>query len=146
MKPENILISYDEKPKVADFGLSKLFDENSEKMITGTPQYTAPEILNGDVATKKSDVYSFGIMLFELYSESKAFENVKFDFHSILNFSSRNHFQIWKTVRNGERPILRDTDEGIPIEVMKIIQKCWSPIIDVRPSFEEIEKYFKDLE
>eukprot|EP01080_Neovahlkampfia_damariscottae_P000888 gene888-9799_t len=133
LKPENILIGFDEKPKVADFGLSKLFDENCEKMITGTPQYTAPEILNGEPATKQSDIYSFGILLFELYSESKAYENIK------------NHFQIWKMVRNGERPSLKGSDEAIPIEIMKIVQKCWSPTVKVRPTFEEIANLFRNM-
>jgi eukaryotic-like serine/threonine-protein kinase len=80
LKPENILITFDENPKVADFGLSKLLDESIDISIIGTAQYTAPEILNGEAVTKKSDIYSFGILMFELYSESKVYEEIKFGF------------------------------------------------------------------
>jgi hypothetical protein len=38
---------------------------------------------------------------------------------------------------------LKESDEPIPTEVMKIIQRCWSATIEVRPTFEEIEKYFR---
>ncbi|AGM26400.1 serine/threonine protein kinase [Spiroplasma syrphidicola EA-1] len=68
IKPENILISYDGKIKVADFGVAIL--ENSEDSengkIIGTAKYMAPEIVQSRPATKKSDLYALGIMLYEL--------------------------------------------------------------------------------
>ncbi|PQP78350.1 serine/threonine protein kinase [Spiroplasma sp. ChiS] len=68
IKPENILISYDGKIKVADFGVAIL--ENSEDLecgkIIGTSKYMAPEIVQSKPATKRSDIYALGIMLYEL--------------------------------------------------------------------------------
>ncbi|WP_368486812.1 protein kinase [Spiroplasma sp. DGKH1] len=69
IKPENILISYDGKIKVADFGVA-ILDNNSEDLennkIIGTSKYMAPEIVQSKPATKKSDIYALGIMLYEL--------------------------------------------------------------------------------
>ncbi|KAF0850398.1 serine/threonine protein kinase [Spiroplasma poulsonii] len=68
IKPENILISYDGKIKVSDFGVAIL--ENSEDLesgkIIGTSKYMAPEIVQSRPASRRSDIYALGIMLYEL--------------------------------------------------------------------------------
>ena len=50
LKPENLLLDADGHIKVSDFGLSKEGLDHQDKMtysICGTPEYMAPEILNG---------------------------------------------------------------------------------------------------
>ncbi len=50
LKPENLLLDADGHIKVSDFGLSKEGLDQQNKMtysICGTPEYMAPEILNG---------------------------------------------------------------------------------------------------
>ena len=71
LKPSNILMTEDRIPKVGDFGLAKLLDEDSARTATGellgTPCYMAPEQASGDVKRvgRAADIYSLGVILFE---------------------------------------------------------------------------------
>ncbi|CAL5391331.1 unnamed protein product [Camellia sinensis] len=71
IKPANILLDVDFRPKVADFGLAKLLGREFSRVLTamrGTTGYLAPEWILGVAITTKADVYSYGMMLFELIS------------------------------------------------------------------------------
>ncbi|KAJ0789605.1 putative protein kinase RLK-Pelle-SD-2b family [Helianthus annuus] len=71
VKPHNILLDSDYNPKVADFGLSKLFDRSSGEnssfsRIRGTRGYMAPEWVFNLPITSKVDVYSYGVVVLEM--------------------------------------------------------------------------------
>ncbi|EFJ33401.1 hypothetical protein SELMODRAFT_27749, partial [Selaginella moellendorffii] len=64
IKPENILLDAEMKPKVADFGLAKLMGREFSRVVTsmrGTRGYLAPEWLSNMPITPKADVYSYGM-------------------------------------------------------------------------------------
>jgi serine/threonine-protein kinase len=68
IKPANILLDPESRAKVADFGIAKLAEEDSQTtmgIVFGTASYLAPERLAGHVATPASDLYSVGVLLFE---------------------------------------------------------------------------------
>ena len=79
LKPGNIMVTPDEHPKVADFGLAKLVDENSLSVagdVAGTYFYMSPE----QVATKRAgldhrtDIFSLGVVLYEMLTLVRPFE------------------------------------------------------------------------
>ncbi|XP_050366512.1 inactive protein kinase SELMODRAFT_444075-like [Argentina anserina] len=69
LRPNNILLTHDFEPLVADFGLARWHSEwetSTEDRCIGTSGYLAPEYLDSGQISHKVDVYAFGIVLLEL--------------------------------------------------------------------------------
>ncbi|KAF9783451.1 AGC/Akt protein kinase [Thelephora terrestris] len=68
LKPENILLDYTGHIALCDFGLCKLNMKDSDMTNTfcGTPEYLAPEILNGQGYNKTIDWWTLGVLLYEM--------------------------------------------------------------------------------
>lgn len=74
IKSSNILLDYECKSKVADFGLSRLGMTESSHISTapqGTPGYLDPQYHQYFHLSDKSDVYSFGVVLVEIITALK---------------------------------------------------------------------------
>jgi serine/threonine-protein kinase len=70
VKPQNILITPDQRIKVADFGIARALasiqDDEQSTVVWGSPQYFSPEQAAGKAPSPASDVYSLGIVLYEM--------------------------------------------------------------------------------
>ncbi|GJN06812.1 hypothetical protein PR202_ga24577 [Eleusine coracana subsp. coracana] len=79
LKPANILLDHHMVPKITDFGISKCFDEKQTRAITknlcGSMGYMAPESFDG-VITFKSDIYSLGIIIIEMLTGQKRYDEI----------------------------------------------------------------------
>ncbi|XP_037438242.1 uncharacterized protein LOC119305973 [Triticum dicoccoides] len=80
LKPENILLDDNMLPKIADFGLSRCFDENQSRAITsnmfGTIGYLAPEFYARRQITFKLDIYSLGMIIIEMLTGEKGYADI----------------------------------------------------------------------
>ena len=89
LKPANIKITPQGKVKLLDFGLARIFEDESEDadssnsptlvsrtggdVILGTAAYMSPEQARGQKADKQSDVWAFGCVLYEMLTGQQTF-------------------------------------------------------------------------
>lgn len=70
VKPGNVMLTEDGRPKLMDFGIAKREDAGLTQTGTflGTPSYAAPEQIKEGSVTPQSDQFSYAVMVFELLS------------------------------------------------------------------------------
>lgn len=77
LKPHNIIIQPDGEPKLLDFGLPRILnDQPSDGALTlfraFSLDYASPEQLRGEPISTASDIYSLGLILYELFTAERA--------------------------------------------------------------------------
>ncbi|KAI7732851.1 hypothetical protein M8C21_017326, partial [Ambrosia artemisiifolia] len=146
VKSSNILLDYNMKAKVADFGLSRLAEDDVTHVTTcaqGTFGYLDPDYYWNYQLTDKSDVYSFGVLLLEMLTSQKAI-----DFGRPVE--DVNLVAYAKRVVNEERlvdvidPTLKKYAASLDIEAMKafgfLAMSCLEERRENRPSMKEISE------
>lgn len=76
LKPDNLLLTESGQIKVLDFGVSRgdgLTVVTATGLVMGTPQYMAPEQIEGEI-DPASDQYALGVILYEILSGKRPFD------------------------------------------------------------------------
>mmetsp|Transcript_51811 Transcript_51811/g.60536 ORF Transcript_51811/g.60536 Transcript_51811/m.60536 type:complete len:466 (-) Transcript_51811:335-1732(-) len=132
IKPENIGFDVRGDLKLFDFGLAKELKPTDLKndgtyrhttARTGSLVYMAPEVALAQLYNFKADCYSFGILLWEIFSLKRPFNQ----------FLLREIYD--KVVIKGYRPKVRSSWPGA---ATSIIKECWDKNISKRPDFTRI--------
>ena len=79
LKPENILIRPDGRPVIIDFGLALTRGAHrvtyaNLTAVAGTPEYMAPEQVEGQRGDRRTDIYALGAILYEMLSARPPFD------------------------------------------------------------------------
>ena len=81
LKPSNILMDDDGGAYITDFGIARIVGTESQgntittQGVVGTPSYMSPEQAQGKDMDGRSDVYALGVMIFEMTTGRRPFEN-----------------------------------------------------------------------
>jgi serine/threonine protein kinase len=116
LKPENIMVDNDDCTKLIDFGIAgragaRQLTFGSLSQIMGTPDYIAPEQVNGKPGDARSDVYALGVMLYEMVTGE-------------LPFRGSNPFAVMndRLVNNPIPP--RELEPGISPKLQEVIYRA----------------------
>lgn len=117
VKSQNILVTRDDRVKVADFGIARALSEatqhTSDSQIWGTPHYFSPEQAAGQPASPASDVYAIGVVMFEMLTGR-------------LPFIAETHTALALKHMHEPPPRASDINPLVPPQLDQIVRKVMS--------------------
>jgi len=114
IKSHNVMLADDGRVVLMDFGTGREFDDDSQRDMSGTPLFLAPEVLRGETATVQSDIYSLGVLLFHLVTQSYPVRGQTM--HELRAAHDRN-----------DRADLRSIRPDLPAKLVRVIDRASDP-------------------
>ncbi|XP_026158810.1 mitogen-activated protein kinase kinase kinase 7-like isoform X2 [Mastacembelus armatus] len=131
LKPLNLLlVAQGTVLKICDFGTAcdiQTYMTNNK----GSAAWMAPEVFEGSNYSEKCDVFSWGIILWEVITRKKPFDEI-----------GGSAFCIMWAVHRGTRPPLI---KGLPKPIEILMTRCWDKEPTQRPSMEEVKNTMSHL-
>ncbi|MDJ0414309.1 protein kinase domain-containing protein [Rhodococcus opacus] len=124
VKPANILFTDYGEPQLTDFGIAHMAGafETSAGMVTGSPAFTAPEVLVGDSPTSASDVYSLGATLFCAITGHAPFER------------HEGEQVVAQFLRITTQPVPDLSSSEVPRDISGLIEQAMARTVGARPA------------
>lgn len=142
LKPANILVTNEGQAKVLDFGISRLVDDNDDRItrqtevdqLIGTLQYMSPEqIAAGSDIDARSDVYALGAISFELLTGSPP-----------IDIAERPLPDAIRAIAESDRARLRNAAPALPGDLDVIHAKALA--LDRTRRYDSASALARDLE
>jgi len=116
LKPENILITADGQPIIMDFGLALTkgahrVTYSNLSATMGTPDYMAPEQIEGQRGDQRTDVYALGTILYEMLTGKTP-------------FTGDSNMAVMAQHLNGTAPRLDRVNPSISVQLAAIVATC----------------------
>ncbi|KAI7745331.1 hypothetical protein M8C21_001378 [Ambrosia artemisiifolia] len=163
VKPQNILLDGNYNPKVADFGLSKLFhqgvmDNSIFSRIRGTRGYMAPEWVFNLPITSKVDVYSYGMVVLEMITgrsptyDQSCDDNEKLELRRLVSWVKEKVHEDCESLTETRimdvlNPMIRgEYEKCLMNALLKVALQCVREDKDDRPTMSEVVKMLLHLE
>jgi len=128
LKPENVLcLSKDrlDEVKIIDFGFARKYDPNKPlRIMFGTPEFVAPEVVNYDALGKGTDVWSVGVMAYIMVS-------------GLSPFMGENEQETLSNVSMGEVDFDDEVFDEVSEDAKDFIEFLLQPKEKQRPSCKE---------
>uniref|UniRef100_A0A7N0VFQ7 Cysteine-rich receptor-like protein kinase 2 n=1 Tax=Kalanchoe fedtschenkoi TaxID=63787 RepID=A0A7N0VFQ7_KALFE len=144
IKASNILLDSKLRPKIADFGLARSFQEDKSHIstaIAGTLGYMAPEYLAHGQLTEKADVYSFGVLVLEIITGRQNNRSKTAEYTDSIVTQTWKHFQE-ETLEDLFDPNLRlQSHHNTSAEVARVVQialLCTQELSSLRPAMSKV--------
>lgn len=123
LKPDNVLMTHQGVPKVADFGLAnrvKVDGALEVNDLVGTPAFMAPELFQGVAASPTSDVYALGVCYYEMLTGK-------------LPFPQKLAKDVVHAAQNDPIPNPRQWCKTLPLEMAECVFQLMSKAAGNRP-------------
>ncbi|XP_012455284.1 probable leucine-rich repeat receptor-like serine/threonine-protein kinase At3g14840 isoform X2 [Gossypium raimondii] len=142
IKATNVLLDKNLDPKISDFGLAKLDEEDNTHIstrIAGTYGYMAPEYAMHGRLTDKADVYSFGIVALEIVSGTcnTKHNRVKTEYFYLLDVAHRLK-QEGNLLDLIDPRVASHCNAGEAMVMVDVALSCTNPTAAARPSMSMV--------
>nr|QOI90579.1 tyrosine-protein kinase transforming protein Abl [Pyramimonas orientalis virus] len=130
LKPTNILVNKHNEAKLSDFGISKMINKTTSNDYhehsgeKGTYIWMPPEVLKGEYYNHTADIYSLGLIMYFIWTETIPFIELNL---TTIQLMFKKHSEKLST-----KPLTNF------FELNKLIERCTSYAIDMRPDTVEI--------
>ncbi|XP_042897175.1 uncharacterized protein [Parasteatoda tepidariorum] len=131
LKPENILCKTrtSHKIKIIDFGLARFYkSEESLRVLFGTPEFVAPEVINYEPVCPSSDMWSVGVICYVLIS-------------GLSPFMGESDTETFANITRGEMDFDDEAFDDISEDAKDFISKLLVKRVKARMSAEECLKH-----
>jgi len=115
IKPGNIMLTPDDRVKLADFGLAKIMHPDTDSLclenLLGTPSHISPEQLLRKPVNPQVDIYSLGVVMYALLTGHRP-------------FSSPDLKELLRKILNDDPPLLKQYRPDVPDLLEEIVGRA----------------------